>query len=193
MSARIPELLHNATLHISTEAGQKAIKHAEEYENAFLSYLMQYIKDDDVLNDFYVRLIYECEIVQIVLHNRKNTELWELKDLIEDLQHAKTIKELADTDAAFHRRLFSIAGEEEFYKWYQLQAKSLNHFLSGFWSYIGYNTENYKKLMEIHTNIYLAIEKQDVELALRATQEHFSILLFQLLSVTFQKGSSLAE
>lgn len=190
MSSRIPELLAKAEKQSSPEASEKVKAHAEEYEKAFLSYLMQYIREDEVLKDFYVRLVYECEIVQMVLHNRKTTELWELKDLVNDMKTATTIKEIAKADASFHRRLFSIAGEEQFYNWYQLQAQSLNNFLGGFWSYIGYKTENYERLMEIHSNIYHAIESQDVDLAVKSIQEHFSILLFQLLSVTFQKGSS---
>lgn len=188
MSARVPDLLAQANEHVSMNSIDKARGHAAQYESAFLSVLMQYIKDDATLSDFYIRLIYECEIVQIVLINRKNTELWELRDLVNDMKNAQTVKEIAEADAVFHRRLFSIAGEEDFYKWYQLQAKTLNGFLSGFWSYIGYGTDNYKKLMEIHNNIYLAIEKQDTEMAISAMLEHFAILLFQLLSTTFQQN-----
>ena len=190
MSARVPDdLLAKAIAQSSSVSGENVKEHSKQYEEAFLSSLMQYIKNDDVLKDFYIRLIYECEIIQIVLRNRSNTELYELKDLIEEMKTAETVREIAKADATFHRRLFSIAGEESFYKWYQLQAKTINTFLSGFWSYIGYKTAYYEKLMEIHSNICLAIEKQDVQLALRSIQEHFSILLFQLLSVTFQRDN----
>ena len=144
---------------VSSEAGKKVKENEREYEKAFLSYLINFIKEDEVLKDFYVRLIYECEIIKMVVNNRKQTELWELGELINEMKAAKTIEEIAEKDAFFHRRLFSIAGEEEFYKWYQLQAKTLNSFLNGFWSYIGYGTDYYNKLMEIHTNIYNAISK----------------------------------
>lgn len=189
MSARVPDLLKDARNQSSEEAGNNVMKHATEYEDAFLTYLMQFIKNDDVLKDFYIRLVYECEIVQIVLANRKKTELWELRDLIDEMKEATTIEAISEADATFHRRLFAIAGEEKFYEWYHLQAKTLSKFLKGFWSYIGYKTDYYEKLMDIHTNIYLAIERQDNKLALRSIQEHFSILLFQLLSVTFQNGN----
>jgi DNA-binding GntR family transcriptional regulator len=190
MSARIPEM--NADM-AEDSRSQKYLSYVEEnahkYENGFLESLLKYIKDDDVLKSFYVRLVYECEVVQKVIDNRSKYDLVDLKDIIDNMTAATGIETIAFCDSQFHRRLFSIAREDEFYEWYQMNSKELLGFLKGFWTYIGYHTPYYYELMEIHTNIYNAIEECDKELAVETMQKHFSILLLQLLGATFQKGN----
>ncbi len=163
-------------------------ENAHKYEEAFLSSFMSYIKEDELLRNFYIRLVYECEVVQIVIEKRNDFDLMELKEIVDEMQSASSIESVAICDSHFHRRLFAIAKEEEFFEWYKLQSKNLTNFLNSFWSYIGYKTDYYKRLLDIHMNIYLAIEKKDVKMALSAMQDHFSILLLELLGATFQKG-----
>ncbi len=190
MSSRIPDL--NVDKKIS-EQSERILTFVEEnshkYEEGFLSSLMGYIKEDRTLQSFFVRLVYECEVVQIVIKKRTDFDLKELASILDEMKGSSELNEIAAYDSSFHRRLFAIAEEDDFFEWYQLQSKSLRAFLKGFWSYIGYQTDYYYDLMEIHTNIYKAIEQQDEALALDAMQKHFSILLLELLGATFQHGS----
>lgn len=191
MSSRIPDPDLFQDYQRETESQpllESARAHAKEHEQAFLDSLMDYIKHDEMLKSFDIRLIYECEVVQKVIDNRRDTDVIELADMINDMKEATSIHEVAKADATFHRRMFSIAEEVEFYEWFRLQSKGLGKFLGSFWSYIGYKTPYYEKLIAVHEDIFNGIKNRDKALALSAMREHFAILLFQLLSVTFQRG-----
>ena len=169
---------------------QFVVQEGIKYEKDFSKFLMDYVKEDKILKNFYIRFIYECEIVKIVTNNRTKIQLMELDMIVSNMESAPNTETLAIYDSTFHQKLFSIAEKEDFFVWFRLQSKDLSNFLSGFWNAIGYKTDYYWELMEIHREIYNAIESQNEEKAIEMMERHFSILLFQLLGTMFNQKES---
>jgi len=159
-----------------------------KYENAILSNLLKFIKADDVLMHFHVRLVCECENVRQVIEVAKEIDIWNLEEIIQSLISATNVETISLHDSEFHRTLFNITENVEFFKWWRMQSKELNNFLSKFWESIGYETKHYYDLMDIHKKILEAIKNRNEEQAIEAMQDHFAILLFQLLGTTYNKS-----
>ena len=188
--ARIPSL--DETVQEEKEAfGESVEKFVFEngsvYETAFSGFLMSYVKEDPVLKNFYIRFIYECEVVKIVIEKQTRINLIRLDMLIENMENAPNTTALAIYDSQFHQELFDIANKEEFFDWFRLQSKDLSTFLSGFWNAIGYGTQYYHELLVIHREIYNAIQEKNKDKAVEMMERHFSILLFQLLGTMFSQ------
>ena len=148
---------------------------------------MDYVKGDSVLKNFYIRFIYECEVIKIVIDKRTDFQLEELEMIIENMDMANSLEVIAVYDSSFHQKLFSIAERGDFFKWFRLQSKDLSHFLNGFWNAIGYKTDYYYELLNIHREIYNAVSRKDTDNALEMMERHFAILLFQLLGTMFSQ------
>ena len=186
--SRIPSLNNFEDTNLYSNAIDKFVcDNSEKYEAAFSGFLMDYVKEDIVLKNFYIRFIYECEIIKIVIDKRNDMQLEELEMIIENMESAPTLEVLAVYDSLFHQKLFSIAEREDFFKWFRLQSKDLAHFLSGFWNAIGYQTDYYWELLKIHREIYNAVNQKDTDKALEMMERHFAILLFQLLGTMFSQ------
>ena len=186
--SRIPSLSDYGS-HNSFEKAisQFVEENGSEYEAGFSRCLLNYVKNDDVLKNFYVRFIYECEVVKIVIDKRTGIQLSELEMLVEKMETAPATEFIAIWDSEFHQKLFSIAEITDFFEWFRLQSKELARFLSGFWGTIGYQTKYYYELMEIHRAIFEAIRDRDRDRAVEMMERHFSILLLQLLGTVFEK------
>lgn len=158
-----------------------------KYETAILNNLLKFIKSDDVLMHFHVRLVCECENIRKVIEVAKEIDVWNLEEIINNLTTAKTVESISLHDSEFHRTLFNITENVDFFKWWRMQSKELNNFLGNFWESTGYDTLHYHDLMGVHRNIFEAIRNRDEEAAIGAMQDHFAILLFQLLGTTYNK------
>ena len=152
-----------------------------KYEVGFSNSLLNFIKHDEMLDHFYERLIYECENVIRVIESARRVDVLELEEIIVNLSNASDIDTLSKQDSEFHKRLFAITGDDDFFDWYLKQSKGLSAFITMFWKSIGYNTEPFHKLIEIHQQIFQAIKDKNIENALAAMEKHFAFLLFQLL------------
>ena len=159
-----------------------------KYETSILNNLLKFIKSDEILMHFHMRLVCECENIRKVIEVADEFAIWDLEEIINNLTSAKTIEAISLHDSAFHKALFNITKNAEFFKWWRLQSADLNNFLVKFWESIGYNTRYYHELMEIHIGIFNAIKDRDEEAAVNAMQDHFAILLFQLLGTTYNKS-----
>ena len=191
MAARIPSFKSSQNLNKSIDDIFLSIQeHGKQYEKGFLDKLMEYVKSDDVLKNFYIRYIYECEVVKTVIQmsnaNLIDSHLYSMFELnMNDMEKASTIESLAMLDSYFHRWLFCIAEENEFYDWYKVNSDALQVFLNNFWNCIGIGTQYHHELIEIHKTIFEAIKEKDEAKAIDATQKHFAILLFQLLGMMY--------
>jgi DNA-binding GntR family transcriptional regulator len=161
----------------------------QKYDQGFLENLMLYIKRDETLKNFYIRYIYECEIVKTIItmdENTNNSHLFDMLSMIVgDMKNAKTVDSISVLDSQFHRLLFCVAGQQEFFEWYQLNSESLQVFLGNFWNVVGIGTDEHKELLDIHENIYKYIKAKDEKNALDSVQKHFSVLLLNLLFMMF--------
>lgn len=161
---------------------------AQSYENGFISYLMEYIKKDDVLQNFYWRLVYECEVSQRVIDQASDVDIQVLEDSVNQLVNSCDLQECAIYDSAFHKQLFAIINEGHFFEWWRLQTYTLKGYLVHFWRAIGFETPAYRELMEIHKQIVAAIKERDKEKVIAYMERHFSILLFQLLGTLYTEN-----
>ena len=168
---RINEIIHNSI---------------KKYDDDFTALLLEYVKTDDDLKNFYIRYVYECEIIQQVIDQASDFQIAELYLILEDMKNARTLECISDEDSKFHHALFSIVHQEQFFEWYLLQAKSIQNFLNGFWQTIGYQTNYYYELMNIHDEIYVAVKDRNKDFALTAMKKHFSVLLIELLGSMFK-------
>jgi len=157
-----------------------------KYESGFLHSLIDYIKSDDILRHFYIRLICECENVEKVIKIANEIDLLDLEETIHNLLKAKSIEALSYYDSEFHKRLFAITGDVDFFKWWRLQSEGLHKFLDKFWLWIGYGTAQYDELLEVHRKIFDSIKNKNIDSANIAMQKHFAILLFQLLGSIYK-------
>jgi DNA-binding GntR family transcriptional regulator len=173
-----PEILQPIPMQMSDSDRQK-------YEEGFLQSLMQYIKSDEVLQHFHMRLVHECANVVQVINKATDMDILELEQIVYKLSSAKTFEALALRDSQFHQRLSAITGEKEFFKWWHIQSESLENFLVNFWNSIGYKTKQYEKLIELHQQIFMAIRNRNAEDALSAMQKHFALVLFQILGTLY--------
>ena len=160
-------------------------EYTDKCDKEFLQYLLSNIKNNPVLSKFHSRLIYECRVVEKVIELIKENELRELEGIIEDLSEAKNLQTIACHDNIFHARLFTIAEEMDFYTWWHLEAKDMQGFIESMWKSIGYKTDDYKRLVDQHENIFQAIKDKNSSAAREAMEKHFSIVLFHLVGVMY--------
>jgi len=156
-----------------------------KYEDGFNDNLLVLIKTDSVLSHFHVRLVCECENIVKVIEVATPKDIEDLEDIISSLMGAKNIDELALYDSEFHKRLFFIAGEDAFITKWKLQKKNLHNFLKQFWKSIRHGTSHYQELLEIHYKLFQSIKNRDADAAVATMQEHFAVLLFQLLRTVY--------
>ncbi|WP_034448963.1 FCD domain-containing protein [Butyrivibrio sp. AE2032] len=166
---------------------QFVYENGSRYEEAFSGFLMSYVKDDPILKNFYIRFVFECEIIKIVIDKQTKINLSRLEMLVDNMETAPNTEILAVYDSQFHQELFDIADREEFFDWFRLQSKDLSTFLSGFWKAIGYGTDYYHELLIIHKEIFNAVKEKNKDKAVEMMERHFSILLFQLLGTMFSQ------
>jgi len=159
-----------------------------KYETAILNNLLKFIKSDEVLMHFHVRLVCECENIRKVIEVADEFDIESLEDIVKKLTTANTVEKISIYDSEFHRTLFNITKNAEFFKWWRLQSEELCNFLGKFWETVGYGTTHYHDLMEIHRRIFVAVRNRDEEAAINAMQDHFAVLLFQLLGTTYNKS-----
>ena len=188
--ARIPDI--NDTIKEDINAYGESVErfvfeNGKIYEAAFSRFLMSYVKEDPILKNFYIRFIYECEIVKIVIEKQTKINIARIEMLVENMENATNTEALAIYDSQFHQELFDIADKEEFFNWFRLQSKDLSAFLSGFWNAIGFGTQYYRELLVIHREIFNSILEKNKEKAVEMMERHFSILLFQLLGTMFSQ------
>lgn len=158
-----------------------------KYEDAILDNLLNLLKSDEVLMHFHVRLVCECENVRKVIEVANEVDIWSLEEIVNNLVAATTPESIALHDSSFHRTLFTITENVEFFTWWRLQSPHLNTFLNKFWESMGHGTKHHQSLMDIHMRIFEAIKNRDEEAAVDAMQEHFAVLLFQLLGTTYNE------
>ena len=103
-----------------------------KYENAILNNLLKFIKSDEVLMHFHVRLVCECENVRKVIGLANEIDILTLEEIVNNLTTAETVESISIHDSAFHRALFTITKNVDFFKWWRLQSKELSNFLSKF-------------------------------------------------------------
>lgn len=173
----------NEQINYFTEIPQSRI---EAYSASFMESVLAYIKNDDVLSHFYLRLICECENLKGVIDEVNQTEIMELEEIIDNLKSAANIELASQFDTAFHRRLFAITGKTEFFIWWHINSQSLHLFLVNLWKTIGYKSEQYEELVANHDLIFTSIKEKNHSKALTAMQQHFALVLFQLLGTMYQ-------
>ena len=152
-----------------------------EYEMGFLENLLSYIKTDETLNHFHTRLVYECNNLVKVIDSAQQIHILELEEIIDNFNNATSLDAIAQYDSEFHKRLFAITGDTEFFIWWRLQSKLLSVFLGNFWKAVGSETKTFSELKALHNQIFLSIKDRDKYSAIAAMQKHFALLLFVLL------------
>jgi DNA-binding GntR family transcriptional regulator len=157
----------------------------QEYESGFLCSLLDYIKSDEMLNHFHTRLICECNNVVKVITLVREVDIMDLQELVNNLSNATDLKDISKLDSDFHKCLFKITGDVDFFKWWLGQSSSMNKVLLNFWENIGFGTARHMELIKIHNQIFQSIKNKEPEKGVAAMQKHFSILLFQLLGTMY--------
>jgi DNA-binding GntR family transcriptional regulator len=163
----------------------------QEYEKGFMNCLLDYIKCDDDLSHFYIRLICECENVMKVIDFVNQIDLLELEEIVDNITNAKNLEAVSQYDAEFHKRLFAITGEVGFFKWWLMQSDNLHRFLVNLWKSIGYQTVQYHELIILHNQIFQSIKNKNQEEAIIAMQKHFALVFFQLLGTMYHEPQDL--
>jgi len=112
--SRIPNFDGDNEVAYVQDVNQFVVQEGAKYEKDFSRFLMDYVKEDEILKNFYIRFIYECEIVKIVSKNRTKIHLMELDMIVSNMENAPNTETLAIYDSSFHQKLFSIAEKEDF-------------------------------------------------------------------------------
>jgi len=161
---------------------------AKKYETSILDNLLKFIKSDEVLKHFHIRLVCECENIRKVVKEADEFDVQGLESDVEKLVNATTVRDISIFDSAFHDTLFRITKNTEFYKWWREQSGDLGKFLGKFWETVGVGSNGHRTLMDVHMKIFEAVKNHKEEAAVEAMQDHFSILLYQLLGTTYDRS-----
>ena len=160
----------------------KQIENRTVFEDGFMERFMQVFSEEPLLRTFYNRLILECEVVQKLARECSKEVLAELKKAKQELRNAEDAKELNECDERFHRLLFKAAGMGEYLRWWKDD---------GWWRFIIDDSDGCDKIKIIHGTIYDAINTGHVEIAVKATQEHFAQLFLLLMGYLKKKKGDL--
>jgi DNA-binding GntR family transcriptional regulator len=124
----------------------------------------------------------------------KETDIRELEIIINKLNNATSFTDLSRFDSDFHKKLFAITSNVEFFDWWTIESDKLNSFLYNLWETIGYKTKPYDNLIKQHNVLFEAIKNRNGSAALDALLHHFAIVLKQLLAGMYETpATSLAE
>lgn len=175
----------------SDEVLKSIEQHVGQYEDGFLSSIIQYIKKDNVLKNYYIRMAYECEVIRKVIEKKQSGEIpdWfflKLEHELENMQNATNAERMAVYDSEFHTHLFYVAGEEGFFSWYNVNSKVLQDFLDSFWIVNFEKKDKRDMMILIHKSILEAIKENDTEKALQSMQDHFSAVILISLSSLYK-------
>lgn len=153
----------------------------EAYEKDFISGLLEFIKNDALLKNFYDRFVVECENIIKVIEKLEDIAedigvfIEPLEKIIDKFVKAEKPKKLAFWYSKFHEKLFQIAGNKATLEMWQ-QENSLG-FSYKIWQSICLDTAHRDRLCKIHSEILEAIKNKDKGKAISAMQEHFSVIL----------------
>jgi DNA-binding GntR family transcriptional regulator len=154
---------------------------ADKYDKEFCALLLDDMKNDVMLNLFLIRMRYECEVVKTVINKATSMEILELEDIIAELNSSSDFNLISKFDTEFHKRLFAIAGDMGFFKWWREQSKQLGTYMNNYWKSVGYQTARYKVIIDIHKKIFEAIKEKNTEQAIRQMEKHFSFVVVELV------------
>ncbi|GHU65083.1 hypothetical protein AGMMS49983_12210 [Clostridia bacterium] len=171
---------------ISITLSEEAI---ENYDHEFSSLLLEDMKADSMLKLFIIRMRYECEVVKIVAQTASKMDILELDDIADSLNASNDLTLISKFDTEFHKRLFAIVGDMEFFTWWRSQSKSLNIYMNNFWKTVGYQTDRYETIINIHNCILEAIKDKDPVKAIRQMEKHFSFVVVELMGSLFENGN----
>ncbi len=160
----------------------------DRYDQAFAQRVLEGMLEDPLLRLFIIRMRYECEVVKSVIHEARAMDLLELEDIVENLTTASDLNLIAKYDTEFHRRLFAIVGDMEFFKWWRGQSKTLNTYMTNFWKSVGYHTTRYQIIIDIHARILEAIKENDEAAALDWMEKHFAFVVIELMGSLYETG-----
>jgi len=150
-----------------------------KYETTFSRYVLDYIKNSNILNNFFNRIMYECEAIQKVVETITNQQVFELEEIVNALMKTNDIDSIAQLDTNFHKKLFEIAGESELLGLWRVQFEDLFCFIRRTWASI--NSEAFREQKNTHHEIFLSIRNKDLDMAVRTMQKHFATIPFHLL------------
>lgn len=179
-SLRVPELKDNISSKIILS--KESILN---YDNDFSSLLLSDMKNDSTLELFIIRMRYECEVVKIVTENATDIDILDLEDIVHNLNNSNDLALISKHDMEFHKRLFAIVGDMDFFKWWRSQSKLLNTYMNNFWKSVGYLTMRYDLIMNIHSSILEAIKNKNSKQAIAQMERHFSFVIVQLMGSLF--------
>jgi DNA-binding FadR family transcriptional regulator len=157
----------------------------DTYERDFSSSLLEFIKSDDLLKNFYHRFILECENIIKVIEKLENdaedigVSMKLLEKNINKFTKAEKPKELASLDYDFHLHLFQITNNKALLEMWQ-QENSLG-FPHKIWQSICRDTAHRNKLCEIHYEIFEAINNKDRAKAISAMQKYYAVILIHYI------------
>lgn len=154
---------------------------AKKYEAGFSTQLIDYIKNDEVQGYFYERLIIECGNIIKVIESARRIDILELEEIIGNMNSAKDVTTVSKHDAEFHRRLFAITGDDDFFEWWLERSQRLSGFIGKIWESID-GTEQFTELLEIHNCIFEALKDKDTDKAMINIQKHFAFLFFNIFN-----------
>jgi len=156
-----------------------------KYDHEFGEMLLNEMKTDFMLKLFIIRMRYECEVVKIVANSASKMDILELDEIVENLLRSNDLTLISKYDTEFHRRLFAIVGDVEFFSWWRSQSKSLNTYMNNFWKSVGYQTVRYETIANIHSHILEAIEDRDPDRAVSFMEQHFAFVVVELMGSLF--------
>jgi hypothetical protein len=152
-----------------------------KYEDGFAKHLLRFIRSDSNLESFYKRLIRECENIQEVANSANIYTINTLRQKYLLMNEATSTLDISQFDGEFHHVLSLIAGDHQFYEWWKTHSMSRNRYLDNLWVSIGFGTEHHDILLKIHARILESIENKNFDGAVDAMQEHFALVLYNLL------------
>ena len=141
-----------------------------------------------MLKLFLIRMRYECEVVNNVAKTASQMDILELEEIVENLKSANDLMLISKFDSEFHKRLFAIVGDVEFFKWWRAQSKALNTYMNNFWKSVGYQTMRYEVIIDIHHAILNAIKEKNPDEAVLQMEKHFAFVIVELIGSLFEEG-----
>jgi DNA-binding GntR family transcriptional regulator len=160
-----------------------------KYDREFAALLLDDMKADVMLRLFIIRMRYECEVVKTVAQMATKMDILELDEIVDNLNASNDLTLISKYDTEFHKRLFAIVGDVDFFTWWRSQSKTLNIYMNNFWKSVGYHTARYDVIIDIHNKILDAIKVHSPEDAIKQMERHFSFVVVELMGSLFESGS----
>lgn len=119
---------------------------------------------------------YEKTALDLAIQEITPGELGHMKDILDEMRNAESVKKCAVLDVEFHKALMDAAHNRMLLFYFEMISELQNLFIQSFHYEISKDQKNSERLEEAHWGIYQALAERNYENAWKALDDHFKIV-----------------